>query len=120
MRAEKAHRLLGRTVGRPTRFINCPMTPSGVSPGLMTFADSPSAHAEAATNGDPPWPSCVAQPPCFNLSSMSLSCVAASGTRSSASASTISANPSRVDSPYSRRKSSTPPMPVPAFRINWM
>src|ERR1700730_645838 len=68
----------------------------------MTRADIPSAHAEALTRKALDLVSWWTKSPCPSLSSMKRSAVAASGTRSSASASTISARPSLVDSANSR------------------
>ena len=94
--------------------------PSGVSPGRTTRVDSPRPHVAADTNKDPdsflPSSRC-AQSPTPIFSSISASCVARSGTRSSASAMTISARPSRVDNPYSLRKSSRPPTPPERERM---
>ena len=70
--------------------------PSGVSPGWITLAVTPSVQAEAETSR--PDPSACDQSPAASLSSISASAVAASGTRSNASASTISARPSLVES----------------------
>ena len=71
---------------------------SGVSPGWMMRAVTPSVQAEADTSSALDFTSWVDQSPVASLSSISRSAVAASGTRSSASASTISASPSLVDS----------------------
>ena len=38
-----------RTAGMPSRFASRPSVPCGVSPGCITRADMPSAHAEALT-----------------------------------------------------------------------
>ena len=84
---------------------------SGVSPGWMMRAEMPSAQAEAETSSAFDLTSWWVQSPAESLSSISRSAVAASGTRSSASASTIRARPSWVESEYSRRKSSMPPSP---------
>ena len=58
----------------------------------------PSVQAEADTSSAVERASCCAQSPPLSLSSISRSAVSASGTRSSASASTISARPSLVES----------------------
>ena len=71
---------------------------SGVSPGWMIRAVMPSVQAEAETRKASDFSSAVSQSPVASLSSIRRSAVAASGTRSSASASTISARPSLVDS----------------------
>jgi hypothetical protein len=70
---------------------------SGVSPGWMMRAVMPSVQAEAETTRAfdlTPWED---QSPDASLSSISRSAVVASGTRSSASASTMRASPSLVD-----------------------
>ena len=70
---------------------------SGVWPGAISRAVMPSVQAEAETSSvSPLWSGCDQSRP-ESLSSISRSAVAASGTRSSASASTISARPSWVD-----------------------
>ena len=89
-------------------------TPIGVSPGLRMRAVMPIAQAEAETSQASETRSWFSNCASASLSSISLSAVAPSGTRSSASASTIRARPSRVDSEYSRRNSSTPKPPVSA------
>ena len=71
---------------------------SGVSPGWMMRAVMPSVQAEAETRNAFDFTSCDDQSPVASLSSISRSAVAASGTRSSASASTMRASPSLVDS----------------------
>ena len=106
-----AWRVAARTAGRPSRLASEPRMPSGVSPGWMIARrdaerpgrgrDQQRVRAGLVTRP-------VGRP---SLSSISRSAVAASGTRSSASASTISARPSWVDSEYSRSKSSMPPSP---------
>ena len=70
---------------------------SGVSPGWMMRAVMPSVQAEAETKSAFDLTSCDDQSPVASLSSIRRSAVAASGTRSSASASTMSARPSLVD-----------------------
>ena len=70
---------------------------SGVSPGWMMRAVMPSVQAEADTSSAFDLGSWDDQSPVASLSSIRRSAVAASGTRSSASASTISARPSLVD-----------------------
>ena len=70
---------------------------SGVSPGWMMRAVTPSVQAEAVTSSALDRTSWDDQSPVASLSSISRSAVTASGTRSSASASTISASPSLVD-----------------------
>ena len=92
-----AWRVASRTVGTPSRFTRLSTMPSGVSPGWMTRAVTPRVQAEAETR-NPPEPSALDQSPAASLSSISASAVAPSGTRSSASASTISARPSLVES----------------------
>jgi hypothetical protein len=64
----------------------------------MMRAVTPSVQAEAETSSalDLTW--CEDQSPVASLSSISRSAVAASGTRSSASANTMRASPSLVDS----------------------
>jgi hypothetical protein len=71
-------------------------TVSGVSPGWMILTVSPRVQADADTSkvGE----RVCDQSPAASLSSIRRSAVAASGTRSSASASTIRASPSRVES----------------------
>ena len=64
----------------------------------MTRAVMPSVQAEAETSNALDLPLWCDQSPAASLSSISRSAVAASGTRSSASASTISARPSLVES----------------------
>ena len=103
-------RVAARTAGAPSRRTMPPMMPWGVSPGWTMRLDRPSAQMEAATNSLSPWPACSSQSPPPSLSSISRSWVALSGMRNSASASTISASPSRVESANSRRKSSNPPI----------
>ena len=44
-----ACRVAARTAGAPSRLVSRPMVPCGVSPGWITRADMPSAHAEALT-----------------------------------------------------------------------
>ena len=44
-----ACRVAARTAGAPSRLASRPMVPCGVSPGWITRADIPSAHAEALT-----------------------------------------------------------------------
>ena len=109
-----ASRTPWRTAGAPTRRTTARSTPDGVSPGPMSRVETPKPQVAALTSQ-------VSEP--FDqsdrpiLSAMSASCVAASGTRSSASAIAISASPSLVDSPYSRRKSSSEPTPLDRARI---
>ena len=69
---------------------------SGVSPGWMMRAVRPSVQAEAETKSALDLTSWDDQSPVASLSSIRRSAVAASGTRSSASASTMSASPSLV------------------------
>ena len=71
---------------------------SGVSPGWITRAVMPSVQAEAETRKVSDFRSAVSQSPVASLSSIRRSAVAESGTRSSASASTIRASPSLVES----------------------
>ncbi len=73
------------------------MMVSGVSPGWMIRAVMPSVQAEADTRNESDFSSAVSHSPVASLSSIRRSVVASSGTRSSASASTISASPSLVD-----------------------
>ena len=80
-------------------------------------AATPSVQAEADTKSAVDRMSPSSQRPAASLSSISRSAVAASGTRRSASASTMSASPSLVESEYACRKSSTPPNPVFCSRI---
>ncbi len=91
--------------------------PSGVSPGWMTRAVTPSAQAEAETSQASERVARCAQSVPDSLSSMSASAVRESGTRKSASASTMRARPSLVVSEYSRRKSSMPPSPPDFARM---
>ena len=112
-----ACRVAVRTAGRPMRLASEPMTPSGVSPGWMTREVNPSAQLDAETSSASDLVSRFDQSVAPILSSISRSAVAESGTRSSASASTISASPSLVESEYSRRKSSMPPSPPERARI---
>src|SRR5216683_879928 len=42
-----ACRVAARTAGAPSRFVNRPIVPCGVSPGWITRADIPSALAES-------------------------------------------------------------------------
>ena len=110
----------GSLRARPASPAACPELSrmfSGVSPGWMMRAEIPSAQAEAETSSAWDFTSWWVQSPVASLSSISRSAVAASGTRSSASASTIRASPSRVESEYSRRKSSIPPSPPDFARI---
>jgi len=87
------------------------ITPSGVSPGLITRAgDSPSAQARPRTNQVSPWVSCSLQPALFELVFDNLSWVSAIRTLSKAVGQYHQCQAFRVDSPYSRRKSSTPPI----------
>ena len=44
-----ACRVAARTAGAPSRLVNRPIVPCGVSPGWITRADMPSAHADALT-----------------------------------------------------------------------
>src|SRR5437879_6026983 len=104
-----ACRVAARTAGTPNRFARRPIVPSGVSPGWITRADIPSAHADALTRNALDFVSWCTKSPWPSLSSMNWSAVRASGTRSKASASTISARPSLVESANSRSMSSTPP-----------
>ena len=90
---------------------------SGFSPGWMMRAEMPSAQADAETSSAFDFTSWWVQSPEESLSSIRRSAVAESGTRSSASASTMRARPSRVESEYSRRKSSMPPSPPVSARI---
>ena len=90
---------------------------SGVSCEPITRAEMPSAQAEAETSRAGERTSWAAKSPADSLSSMRRSAVALSGTRSSDSASTISARPSLVESEYSCRKSSMPPTPPARARI---
>ena len=90
---------------------------SGVSPGWMMRAEMPSAQADAETSSALDFTSWRVQSPDESLSSISRSAVPESGTRSSASASTIRARPSGVESEYSCRKSSMPPSPPDFWRI---
>src|ERR1700720_2877704 len=83
----------------------------------MTRAAMPSVQAEAETKSAVDLTSPSSQRPAESLSSISRSAVAASGTRRSASASTISASPSLVESENACRKSSTPPKPPSLPRI---
>ena len=106
-----ACRVAVRTAGRPSRLPSVSRMFSGVSPGWMMRAEMPSAQAEAETSSAVDFTSWRVQSPAESLSSISRSAVAESGTRSSASASTIRARPSLVESEYSRRKSSMPPSP---------
>ena len=71
---------------------------SGVSPGWMMRAVMPSVQAEAETSSVCDFRSADDQSPVASLSSIRRSAVAESGTRNSASASTMRARPSRVDS----------------------
>jgi hypothetical protein len=68
------------------------------------------------TKSDGEAPTCVDQSPLLILSRMSRSRVAASGTRSSASARHISATPSRLSSENSSINASTPPAFVRSAR----
>jgi len=77
---------------------------------------SMSAQVEAFTNSESDWPRCASQSASAILSLISLSTVAASGTRSSASARHISTTPSRLDSSNSCRKASSPPRPTRSRR----
>jgi hypothetical protein len=77
----------------------------------------PSAQAEAETSQASDLVTRWDQSVPDSLSSISASAVTESGTRSSASASTMSASPSLVVSEYSRRKSSMPPSPPEAARM---
>ncbi len=93
-----ACRVAARIAGRPRRRTTPSKMVSGVSPGWMMRAAMPSVHAEAETRSAVDMTSLSSQWPAASLSSISRSAVAASGTRSSASASTISARPSLVES----------------------
>src|SRR5215472_975591 len=83
----------------------------------MTRAAMPSVQAEAETRSAVDLTSPSSQRPAASLSSISRSAVAASGTRNSASASTIKARPSLVESEKACRKSSMPPKPPILARI---
>ena len=83
----------------------------------MTRAVTPKAQAEAETSNAPDCVSWCKKSPWLSLSSINWSDVAASGTRKRASANTISAKPSGVESEYSRSNSSTPPRPDDLERI---
>ncbi len=114
-RSRIACRVAARTAGRPRRFASSSRMFSGVSPGCTMRAVMPSAQADADTSSAPDLVSWCDQSAAASLSSISRSAVAASGTRSSASAKTMRARPSLVESEYSRRKSSMPPSgPAPA------
>ena len=91
-------RVAARTAGIPRRLMRLSRIESGVSPGWMMRAVTPSVQAEAETSSalDLTW--CEDQSPVASLSSISRSAVAASGTRSNASANTMRASPSLVDS----------------------
>ena len=93
-----AWRVAARTVGRPSRLATVSRIVSGLSPGWMMRAAIPSVHAEAETRSAGDLMSLSSQRPAASLSSIRRSAVAESGTRSSASASTISASPSLVES----------------------
>ena len=97
-RSRIACRVAARTVGRPKRRTMLSRMVSGVSPGWMTRAAMPSVQAEAETRSAVDFTSPSRQRPAASLSSISRSAVAASGTRNSASASTMSASPSLVES----------------------
>ena len=71
---------------------------SGVSPGWMMRAVMPSVQADADTRNAFDRTLWDDQSPVASLSSISRSAVAASGTRSNASANTMSASPSLVES----------------------
>ena len=87
-----------RTVGWPSRCASRPITVSGVSGGCTMRAVRPSAQVVADTSQlSLPRAAAPSQSPAPSLSSISRSCVGASGTRSSASASDISASPSLVE-----------------------
>ena len=94
-----------RMTGSPRRLIascSVPVRPS--SAPTSTLPVSSSAHVEALTSGELECPRCAAQSDAPILSSISVSIVSVSGTRSSASARHMRATPSRVESPYSARK----------------
>ncbi len=92
-----AWRVAVRTAGRPSRLIRLSRMVSGVSPGWMMRAVMPSVQAEAVTSSALERTSWEDQSPVASLSSIRRSAVAASGTRSRASASTMRARPSLVD-----------------------
>ena len=93
-----ACRVAVRKAGRPRRLTIVSRIVSGVSPGWITRAAMPSVHAEAETRSAVDLTSPSSQRPAASLSSIRRSAVAASGTRNSASASTMSASPSLVES----------------------
>ena len=93
-----AWRVAARNAGRPSRLPMSSRIVSGVSPGWMMRAAMPSVQAEADTSKAVDLISPSSQRPAASLSSISRSEVTASGTRRSASASTIIASPSLVES----------------------
>ena len=116
-RSRIAWRVAVRTAGKPSRPTRLAMIDSGVSCAWMMRADRPSAQAEAETSSDSERTSWWEKSAALSLSSIRRSAVALSGTRSSASASTMRAEPSLVESEYSCRKSSIPPTPPARARI---
>ena len=93
-----AWRVAVRSVGKPTRRTMVSRIVSDVSPGWMMRAATPSVHADAETRSAVDLSSPSSQRPAASLSSIRRSAVAASGTRNNASASTMSARPSLVES----------------------
>jgi hypothetical protein len=96
MRAEKPHRLPGGEPHRRQAESFDEAFDSAVG-GWITRAVIPKVQAEAETRNAPEL-SARDQSPAASLSSIRASAVEASGTRNSASASTINAKPSLVES----------------------
>ena len=99
-----------RMTGSPRRFStarNVAATPCPSSASVLPV--SINAQVEALTSDELDLPRCSLHLDGTILSSINASTVAASGTRSMASARHIKAMPSSVESPYSARKSSMNP-----------
>ena len=92
--------------GRTARALDLGV--EGVMCPQVNSAEQAAAWASPASERTSWW----AKSPSRSLSAMSRSAVAASGTRSSASARLISASPSRVVSAYSSNRVSTAPCPA--------
>ena len=96
-----------RMIGSPRRLMAPRRSPAmPVSGASRTCPVTKSAQVEALTNVEWLSPKCLPHSDGAILSSINASMVAASGTRSSASARHIKATPSSEDRPYSAKKSS--------------
>jgi hypothetical protein len=105
-----------RTTGSPARAASRPNQVPALSAlsasRLTSFPVSIIPQVPAFTSSERFFPTCFSQSPCESLSRMRRSAVAASGMRSSASATHMSSTPSCEDRSYSRRKDC---MPATAF-----